>query len=102
MPTSQKTARLLSSSSVFKIESDTVDALQDWKQTTLRCIEVGRIPCTTEMSFYLYGNVNQSISIRIMQKIDGKLSNDTPIELWIAAAALPTFGFWHYPMSSFV
>jgi hypothetical protein len=28
-----------------------------------------------------------------MQKIDGKLSNDTPIELWIAAAALPTFGF---------
>jgi hypothetical protein len=43
--------------------------------------------------------VNQSTSIRIMQKIDGKLSNDTPIVLWIAAAALPTFGFWHYPTS---
>jgi ABC-type transporter Mla MlaB component len=26
-------------------------------------------------------------------KIDGKLSNDTPIALWIAAGVLRTFGF---------
>jgi hypothetical protein len=40
-----------------------------------------------------FGNVNQNISTKITLKIDGKLSNNTQIALWIAAGVLRTFGF---------